>query len=153
MNKDIDRLYIALVAIVALFLAFSCNAQGYRPRIAPLALSFAAGAAWGLHEKTAHHWTEFHARFPSANPGFWNPAVSWRNKYRNGEPEQGRNNTPIWATDAKHMLSSGNQVLIFAAGATITIGKKRKWWHYAADAGISFAAYTIGNRITYKWIY
>ena len=46
MKKDIDRLYIALVAIVALFLAFSCNAQGYRPRIAPIVLSFASGAAW-----------------------------------------------------------------------------------------------------------
>jgi len=153
MNKDIDRLYIALFVIVALFLVFSCNAQGYRPRVTPLALSFAAGAAWGLHEKTAHHWPEFQARFPHANPGFWNPAESWRNKYRNGEPEQGRNNTPIWATDAKHLLATTNQTTIFAAGVTICWGEKRKTWHYAADAGLSFLAYSLGNKLTFKWIY
>jgi len=153
MKKDIDRLYIALFVIIVLFLAFSCNGQGYRPRIAPLALSFAAGAAWGIHEKTAHHWPKFKERFPGANPQWWNPAESWRNKYRGGQVEQGRNDVPIWVTDAAHLTATTNQALIFGAGAAITIGEKRKWWHYAADAGLSFLAYSIGNELTFNWIY
>lgn len=153
MNKDIDRLYIALVAIVALFLAFSCNAQGYRPRIAPIVLSFASGAAWGLHEKTAHHWDRFSERFPGANPQWWNPQESWRNKYRNGGRQNGRNKIPIWFTDAAHLTATINQTAIFGAGITIAIGGHREWWHYAADAGLSFLAYSIGNELTFNWIY
>jgi hypothetical protein len=130
--------------LIFLLLPILANAQGYRPRSAPLALSFVSGAAWGLHEKTAHHWPQFQARFPDANPRFWNPAVSWRNKYKNGEPEQGRNGVPIWATDAKHILATTNQTFI---------GQKRKWWHYAADAGLSFMAYSLGNKLTFNWIY
>lgn len=153
MKKDIDRLYIALFVIVALFLAFSCNAQGYRPRIAPLALSFAAGAAWGLHEKTAHHWDKFRQRFPNASWMFWNPAMSWKSKYVGGNPNNGRTKTPIWFTDAAHLIATINQTAIFGAGVTIAIGGHREWWHYAADAGLSFLAYSIGNELTFNWLY
>ena len=139
--------------LIFFLLPLLANAQGYHPKAAPLALSLISGAAWGLHEKTAHHWPQFQKRFPNANPGFWNPAESWRNKYKGGEPGQGRNGVPICATDAKHILATTNQVFIFSAGATIFLGQKRKWWHYAADAGLSFLAYSVGNKLTFNWIY
>ena len=142
---------IKFMAIFTLLCLFSCAT--YRPRIAPPAMAFVSGAAWGLPESTAHHWEDFRKAFPKANARYWNPSESWRNKYRNGAPEQGRNGVPLWMTDAKHMLASGNQVLLFGAGATITLGNRRPLWHYAADVGISFAAYTIGNQLTYNWIY
>lgn len=114
----------------------------WKRAIAPASLCFVSGAAWGLHESTAHHWPKFQARFPNANPGFWNPAVSHEMKAAIG-----------YKFDAKHLLASTTQVTGFAAGFTIAIGQKRPWWHYALDAGIGFGAYTLGNAITWDLIY
>jgi len=114
----------------------------WRRAIAPASLCFVSGAAWGLHEKTMHHWPAFHSTFPKANPKFWNPAVSWETRQYLG-----------YKFDAKHMLASTTQITGFGAGIVIGIGERRPFWHYVLDAGISFAAYTVGNAITYDLLY
>jgi hypothetical protein len=140
--------------IFCFFLVNSINAQiNYKSIIAPASLSFVSGAAWGLHETTTHHWDKFQTRFPNANPQFWNPAVSWRNKYNGGNPELGRNGKLIWTSDAKHILASTNQVFIFGAGCTIFIGRKVSWKEYALRVAGSAVGYTIGNSLTYNWLY
>lgn len=104
--------------------------------------AFAGGAAWGLHEATQHHYSDFQLRFPKADPNFWNPAISHKK--------------PIYLEykfDAKHLLASTTQISLGLTGATIACGKKRPWWHYAIDTGIAFGAYSLGNHITYKGIY
>lgn len=131
------------------------NAQGgynWKRAILPASLSFAAGAAWGTNQVLEHRNAAFFRVFPGASRKFWGPD-SWRNKYRDFNPENGRNSTPIWITDGKHLTASANQVLVFGAGLCIGIGEKRKWWHYVADAGISFAAYSVGNVLTYNIIF
>ena len=80
--------------------------------------------------------------FPKANPKFWNPAVSWETRQYLG-----------YKFDAKHMLASTTQITGFGAGIVIGIGERRPFWHYVLDAGISFAAYTVGNAITYDLLY
>ena len=110
--------------------------------IVPASLCFVSGAAWGLHEATAHHWSAFHSTFPKANPKFWNPAVSWETKKYFG-----------YKFDAKHLLASTTQITGFGAGIFIGIGERRPFWHYVLDAGISFGAYTLGNAITYDLLY
>ena len=37
---------------------------------------------------------------------WWNPEYGWMNKYINGNPKQGRNNIPVWFTDAFHFFKS-----------------------------------------------
>lgn len=93
-------------------------------------VSFVSGAAWVLHEATAHHYNDFQKRFPNANPKYWNPAISWQNKYVDGLVDNGRTkigpfNKPVVLTDAKHLLASINQVTMLGAGAIITFGEKR----------------------------
>ena len=114
----------------------------WKRAIAPASLCFVSGATWGLHEATAHHWGSFHARFPNANPKFWNPAISWETKEYLG-----------YKFDAKHLLTSTTQITGFGAGIFIGIGERRPFWHYALDVGISFGAYTLGNAITYDLLY
>lgn len=125
----------------------------FKTLILPSALSFCSGATWGLHEKTMHHWGEFHARFPNANPQFWNPEISWRNKYVDGNPELGRNRKFIYTSDAKHLLASSNQVLAFGAGCTIFIGRKVSWKEYAFRFLASGIGYTAGNYVTFNALY
>lgn len=141
---------------ICMLLLCSLSAQqryNWRHAIAPASLSLVSGGAWGLHEKTMHHWPQFQDRFPGANPKFWNPAVSWTNKYRNWPEDKTRRRVPVFFTDAKHLLASVSQVSAFSAGACITLGDKRPWWHYALDVGISFAAYSAGNYITFNALY
>lgn len=164
------NLYFYTVKTIAiLLLPVFLNAQGaFSPRtldieptrekynwkraILPASLCFVAGAAWGTNQTLVHHNAEFFRVFPNANPRFWGPD-SWRNKYTNFNPENGRTVVPVWFTDGQHLTASATQVLVFGAGVSIGIGRPRKWWHYAADAGISFAAYSLGNCLTYNVIF
>ena len=114
-------------------------------------LPFVAGATWGLHETISHHWGYFAAKHPNANPQWWNPAKSWTNKYKNGDPEHGRTGWPVQVTDAKHLLVLGHNATLFGAGLSIGFGKPRKWWRYAIDAGVSLICFSAGNFLTYQF--
>ena len=140
----------AFFIILPLF-AFS-QPYNWKRAILPASLSFASGAAWGLNQTLEHHNDRFFRVFPGANPRFWGPD-SWKNKYNGFNPENGRNGKLIWLTDGKHLTASLNQVFAFGAGVSIGIGQKRKWWHYVADAGLSFAAYSAGNVLTYNLLF
>ena len=118
-----------------------------------LGLSFVAGASWGLHETLQHHWPTFERKHPGANPQWWNPAESWRNKYRGGDPERGRTAVPVQFTDAKHLLVTAHNATLFGAGLCIGWGNRRKWWRYAVDAGAALVAYSAGNFLTYNILY
>lgn len=115
--------------------------------------SFVGGAAWGLHEATMHHWDAFHQRFPNADPQIWNPRESWLNKYKGRDPANGRTNVPVVFTDIKHLLASTALASGFVAGASFTIGERRPWWHYGLDFLAGSAAWWVGNRLTFNWIY
>lgn len=141
--------------LILILLPLMANAQaGYKWKraILPASLSFAAGAAWGTNQTLEHKNADFFRVFPNASQKFWG-VDSWRNKYNGFNPENGRNKTPIWLTDGKHLTASATQVFVFASGVTIGIGEKRKWWHYLADAGICFVAYSAGNYLTYNQIF
>lgn len=134
----------------------SASKPGYKWKraITPAALSLAAGATWGTHETLTHKNSLFFKTFPGASRRFWG-ADSWKNKYTGGDPTKGRNGVPVWFTDGKHLTASVHHTLIFAAGVTVTIGAKRPTWHYLADAGISFVAYSLGNwlarEVVFDW--
>ena len=151
-----------LILLVALYLPAHAHCQRYilnRPQLwVGCGAAFASGAAWGLHEKTAHHWGTFQKRFPNANPLVWNPDESWRAKYVNHDPEQGRVkwgpfNKPVQLTDAKHALATITQAGMLSAGVCVTIGEKRPWWHYALDLTIVSAARSSGNFLTFNALY
>jgi hypothetical protein len=124
----------------------------WKNAVIPAALSFASGMAWGFHETSVHH----PSRYPDTwNRRFWDNSVSWTNKYRAGDPAQGEaflGSTTFlaWTTDAKHLFGTVHRGTLFAAGVTLTIGQKRPWWHYIADAGISYAAFATGFHSIYS---
>lgn len=130
---------------------------------AGIGAAFASGAAWGLHEKQMHHWGEFKERFPNASPRFWGPD-SWRNKYVNQDPAQGRTawdlgpvqvTKPVFFTDAKHPLATATIGFGFSAGICLghELRQPRPWWHYALDAALIFGARSAGNYITFNALY
>ena len=46
---------------------------------------FLAGAFNGVSQDLLFHYNEFETTFPHADPQFWDPEISWVNKYKNGE--------------------------------------------------------------------
>lgn len=142
------------VALLIVLISTQLMAQRYQPRYASFVLSAVSGASWGIHETSVHHPN----RFPESwNKQFWDNSLSWRNKYQDGNPTMGpkywgSTSFLAWTTDAKHLFGTVHRGTLFAAGLTITIGEKqkRKWWHYAADIGLSYLAYTGGFHATYS---
>ena len=52
-------------------------------------LVFIAGTCKGFNETLQFHWPRFQRTFPNANPWWFNPKQSWKNKYENRDSSQG----------------------------------------------------------------
>lgn len=83
--------------------------------IIALTLILLGGTTYGLKETVTHHYPAFAARFPAANPLWWNPALSWHSKYEGGIPAQGPafwGSTTVFVavTDAYHLFSELDRV-------------------------------------------
>lgn len=106
-----------------------------------------SGIFWAIHEMINHHWSTFSAKHPKLDPQFWNPSLSWKNKYKDNNPDLGRNGKLVWFSDAKHLLASLTQISLVLGGVSIghTIGLVTL---------ISLATFAIGyivaNKITFK---
>ena len=61
----------------------------FSEEFAPVTTMFMAGAFNGVSQDLLFHYNEFESTFPTANAQFWNPELSWTNKYKNGDPLQG----------------------------------------------------------------
>lgn len=130
---------------------FSCSTVKYRPRVLPIALAAASGAAYGFHETIVHHPHQIPEKW---NKQWWDGTISWRNKYALGDPANGpkffgSTTFLAWSTDGKHLFGTMHRATLFGAGVTITIGEKRQPKHILADIGLSFAAFSLGFHSVY----
>lgn len=118
-------------------------------------LVFLAGAADGLNQALSFHYDAVKSRFPGMNDSYWNPGQSWCNKYKNGDPQQGRAfpGSRTWlafTTDAYHLTRFSEHLLLSGAVA-VKIGRfsKMKWWGYVLQG----AAYWLVNRAGFAVVY
>ena len=93
-------------------------------------LVFLAGAAKGFNETLQFHWKEFRRQFPGAKASWFNPSVSWKNKYRNGDPEAGARffgstSVFIMFTDQYHLNNFINRAA-WGTALVIKIGEGKK---------------------------
>lgn len=127
---------------------------------------FVSGILDGTIETINYHYESgFKPRFPNANDQFWNPAVSWKNKYKNGDPALGpkfTGSTTIFActTDAYHMLRTTKRTLdggtlVYALNKSCTekVSNKKKWKNIAKDFVILTAIRCAGFHLTYTYIF
>lgn len=119
------------------------------------ALSLAtASASDALVETLLHHYPAFSARFPGADPYWWNPALSWPNK---GDGLLSRT-VLVWTTDAYHCFRFAARVLlVLGAGVfalTSPLPFSSVWWRWAALVGVAMAtAWLVGFYAVYAWIF
>ena len=120
--------------------------------------AFVAGFAEGTMDAISFHYDSFQKVHPNANPQFWNPQLSWENKWRNGNKIEGEkfigsSTFLVWTTDGWYGLKAVNRLATFGATITIVNGDKKKWTYYAKELLISYAANRAGFYTSYNLIY
>lgn len=75
-----------------------------------------SGMIDGTKESISFHYQGFKRFFPKANDKFWDPSISWRNKYKNNDPAQGQKfygstNMLVFTTDAYHALRTTQRAI------------------------------------------
>ena len=106
--------------------------------------------ASGLCDGTAEH-LKFHCTSSST---YWNPNLSWVNKWKNGDPAQGEkfwqsSRALVWTTDGYHLMRFGRNMFAMSA-IVFHFGKPQKWYYYLIEFATNYLAYTVGFTITYE---
>lgn len=152
MKDPVTKLAFAIVAgIVLIFAALiltakSCHGQPFKLRehIAPAALIFASGAFEGGMDHLQFHYDKQNK--------FWNPDISWRNKYKGGDPANGKTFAGkyfVAATDGWHLLKLGRNATLFT-GLILRIGDAKRKWYWLILEG---AGYWAVNRAGFNFSY
>ncbi len=115
-----------------------------------------SGMAKGLNETLEFNWHGFAAVFPKANPKWFWPQQSFKNKYKDGDPEKGAKfplstSALVFLTDQYH-LDNFIQRSALTTALVIKLGEgKRPFKHYVFDALYYTAAYQMGFGTVYYY--
>lgn len=120
-----------------------CSAQMYtRAQVKNLAITgglfYLYGVSKGYSDVLSFRYQNFKTIHPNANDQFWNPDISWTNKYKNGDPALGpaffgSTTVFVWTTDAPHLIPSAGKVCLIGA-VVLKIGEKKKFKQYAIES-------------------
>ena len=90
---------------------------------------FLFGCSDGIGDHLQFHYKEGQFK----NEQFWNPEKSWKNKYKNGDPEQGpayfgSTTFLAWTRDAWHLFKTIKSTIIQFLIAFLLLWRKRWYW-------------------------
>lgn len=121
-----------------------------------LLTSFGAGMQEGGAETLKFHFYKVRKKYPGVNEKYWNPDISWVNKYKNGDVNQGpkyfgSTSFLVWTTDGYHLLRMQRNFLLQSTFVLrISLSEKRKWYWYLVDATVHGLAYQTGFYLIYN---
>ncbi len=113
-----------------------------------------SGAAKGFNEGLQFNWDGFNSIFPKANPQWFWPAYSFKNKYKDGDPAKGAKfplstSVLVMFTDQYH-LNNFIQRASMTGALVIKIGEgKKPFRHYLFDALYYTICYQAGFHAIY----
>jgi hypothetical protein len=115
-----------------------------------------SGAAKGFNETLEFNWRGFESVFPKANPQWFYPQFSYKNKYKDGDPAKGprfplSTSILVMTTDQYHLNNFIHKASMIAA-VVIKIGEgKKPFRHYLFDALYYSACYQVGFGSVYYY--
>lgn len=118
---------------------------------------FLGGMCYGLKETVTHHWSAFYERFPAADPFWWNPDVSWQNKYEGRIPAQGpafagSTTVFVFLTDAYHFFGEMERVFTRIGLVLLVLALYNSRMLWPAVAG-SWIIWSLGFHLIYTLIF
>lgn len=150
-----------LLIAILLFPAMLSAQDFWRDFTTNGALPFVSGFADGSVEAVKWHYHEVKAKHPGLNDQYWDPAISWKNKYKDWDAGDYRPAYPgakTWAvagTDFYHlgravqrsslMASAGIQAATFETG--------QPWYTYVFRFAVQFISYSVGFRVAYEMVW
>ena len=117
-------------------------------------LVFVAGTAKGFNETLQFNYRIFEKTFPGANKQWFDPKISWRNKYEGGNPDNGpkfflSTSLFVMITDQYHLNNFIQRSALMSA-LIIKIGEgKKPFKYYLLDLLYYTACHQIGFAATY----
>lgn len=149
---------------VLLFLSFIVSAQENtvsrvkwkvdKNKMQTGSLVFIAGSAKGFNETLQYNYRIFEKTFPGASKQWFDPRVSWRNKYEGGNPDNGPDfflSTSLFVmfTDQYHLNNFIHKSALTSA-LVIKIGETKKpFTHYLLDLLYYTVCYQAGFSAMY----
>lgn len=114
-------------------------------------LCFVAGMFDGIAETLKWHISLFFVRFTSAKQQYWHPSFSWKNKYKNGDPQQGEkfwqsSRALVFLTDGYHLMRFIKNQLLFIA---LALPLLTTTYHSIVVYCLSYFLYTAGFSLMY----
>jgi hypothetical protein len=112
-------------------------------------LVFVGGSAKGFYETLQFNYRIFEKTFPGANKQWFDPKVSWRNKYEGGNPDNGpksflSTSVLVMFTDQYHLNNFINKAALMSAIVIKLGGGKQPFKHYVYDFLYYSACYSAG---------
>ena len=143
---------LLVILLLLPMLAFS----QYKIQVLPASLMFVSGTAKGYADVLSTHYSSFQSAHPNANPQFWNPDKSWRNKWKDGSTTKerflGSSTVFVATTDGWHLANAVNKTALIGA-IVLKMGHKQPFRYYLYDFAIYSAAYSAGFWTVYELIY
>jgi hypothetical protein len=138
--------------------------KNLKPYIVPCTSMFLSGALDGTIETLSFHYCNgFKSVFPNANDQFWNAAVSWTNKYKNGCPLEGPKFTGsttylVSLTDAYHALRTARNytttlTVVYYLNSFRHASNKPKLGKIIKDVLLLAAIRNLGFFATYSFLF
>ena len=123
-----------------------------------LSSMFMAGSFDGTVEIIKFDYGAFKRVFPNANDQFWDPNISWHNKWQDGERAKGEkflgsSTVFVWTTDGYHLLRSSQKAFIGLGIAFKIGGPRQKWTKYLLDFLTHSVAYSLGFNLSFEIIF
>ena len=143
-----------LIIIIFLLSSLFCSAQFLTAKeqkniLFTSALTMVSGAFDGTTEFLQYRYT--------GTSQFWQPDISWRNKWKNGDPLQGEkfwqsSRALVFVTDGYHLTRMGRNLFAMTA-IVVNIGDgKKQWYKYVIQFCVNYVAYTAGFSLMYDLI-
>ena len=152
--RGMKSLLILLLLPLSIFGQFNLKKE-----LPSLLTAYGAGMCEGGAETLKFHFYKVRQKYPNVNEHYWNPDVSWTNKYKNGDPLYGpkyfgSTTFLAWTTDGYHLLRTQRNALF---GSTLvlklSLSEKKKWYWYVVDAAAHSLAYQAGFHTTYSLMF
>lgn len=145
----VQKLFLVVTATTIFY--FSCHAccdtmPPAKKLIVPSALAIIAGGFDGFADYLQFHY--------DGSNSYWQPDISWRRKYRGGDPALGpkffgSTTFLVWTTDGWHLMKFG-QHMSLAALIPLVPGGRRKWWEYVVMGTGFWVLNRLGFSISYN---
>ena len=149
---------VKVLTTILILICIKSSAQFSLKKDWPSLLSMTiAGMADGTNEEISHHYIDFKQVFPNAKDQYWDPKISWRNKYKNGDPTQGPKHLGsttflVWTTDGYHSTRFVKNTMVVTSIA-LSVRQKRKFKHFLVSAIAHTAAYHVGFFFSYELVF